>query len=162
MVRLCRWLSTPKLQLQKRCHSFDRFVRGNDWDDFELDKIAPMGEPFVELMRIVCLHHLKAPFEFFINPAGDITQAFRSKTPLIPEASIYRERIVVLKVLDDQVEQAAVPLRGTDAFRLLWHSPQLLLSGIKILFRVEIRYDTFGSHRKISQPLLSLPVPCEH
>ena len=95
----------PNFKLQKPGNSFDRLVRGNDWDDFELDKIAPMAEPFVELTRIVGLHHLKTAFELFINPARDVTQAFGGKTPLVPEASIYRERVVVPKVLDDQVEQ---------------------------------------------------------
>jgi hypothetical protein len=54
---------------------------------------------------MICFHQLKAAFKFFIDPTRYVLQFSRSQSPAIPKASIYGYGILVLKVLDDHIQQ---------------------------------------------------------
>jgi hypothetical protein len=89
----------------KRRNSFGRLCRGNHRVNFELHQVIPIENPFVQVFTIISFHQLKASFEFFVDPARYVSQAFRSETSVFLEASIHGYRILVLKVLNNHVEQ---------------------------------------------------------
>src|SRR4029078_13484995 len=80
--------------------------RSNDWIDFEVDDVAPIRNPFVEITDVRCLHQLKASFELFIDPARYVLQSFWRQAAVFSEALVHRNRIAVLKMFDNHVKQS--------------------------------------------------------
>jgi hypothetical protein len=61
------------------------------------------------MFGILSFHQLKATGELFIDPARYVSQPFRSEATSIPEASIHGHGILILKVLNNHVEQSFPP-----------------------------------------------------
>src|SRR5215471_16319507 len=96
-----------------------RFLRRDDRVNLKLDDITPVGHPFVKKVAIICLHQLKATAQFLIDPARHVLQPLRSEATAVAKATIHRNRVLVLKMLDDHVEQSDSPRKSvlSPAFR---------------------------------------------
>ena len=73
----------------------------------ELNDVAPIGNPFVEITLIRRFHQLKAAFELVIDPARDVLQSFRGETATLTKAPVDWNRIAILKVFDNHVQQTS-------------------------------------------------------
>jgi hypothetical protein len=76
----------------------DSLRGGANRNDLKLNQIVPACHPEVQELGVVALHHLIAAAKVFAHPTGDVVQAVRSQSPVIPEATVHWNRIVVAEV----------------------------------------------------------------
>ena len=88
-------------------NSLRRFLRRNDGIDFEVNDVAPVRDPLLEICDIGRLHQLETAFEFVINPTRNVLQSFRSQAATLMKAPVDWNRIAILKVFDNHVEQSS-------------------------------------------------------
>jgi hypothetical protein len=64
------------------------FGGGNYWVDFKVDQVGPVCDPVVDEGSVVRFHELVAAGEIFIDPAGDVEEAFGGHPALVAEAAV--------------------------------------------------------------------------
>jgi hypothetical protein len=87
----------------------DRFcglLRRHYRENFKLDNVAPIRDPVIEQIAISRFHDLKTTREGIVDPARNVPKTVRSKAPMITEATIHGDRIIVLEMFNDHVEHA--------------------------------------------------------
>jgi len=82
-------------------------LRRDDGVDFEVNDVVPVGDPFVEIGDIGRFHQLKASLELLVDPARNVFQSFRSETAALTKAPIDWNRIAVLKMFDNHIQQSS-------------------------------------------------------
>src|SRR5262245_666914 len=86
------------------------FLAGDDGNDLKgRAGTTPLQDPFLEQPHVVAAHELEATAEVGLDPAIDVLQTIRQRTPAVPQALIDRNHIIVAKSLDDH-EQHDDPL----------------------------------------------------
>ena len=69
-------------------------------EDFECDKIVPVGNPFVKQRSRVCFHDLEANLKRLVHPTGDVLHAVWSKAATLSEPGIDGGGVAVAESLD--------------------------------------------------------------
>ena len=79
------------------------FGEGDYWVHFEVDHVGPFGDPLVDEGSVVRFHELVAAGEIFVDPAGDVEEAFGGHAALVAETAVDGGGVVVFEVFDDHV-----------------------------------------------------------
>src|SRR3954467_13136721 len=72
-----------------------------------------MRNPFIEKMRLIALHQLKAAVEIFFRPAFNVLQPFGQHPPTLLESTIHGFSITIPETLDDHEQHLRSPLLTT-------------------------------------------------
>jgi hypothetical protein len=69
----------------------------------------------LEQAQVITLHQLKASTEVWLDPAIDVVQSVREHAPVIAQALVDRQHVVVFEALDNHKQH-------TDVLYQVWHS----------------------------------------
>jgi hypothetical protein len=64
----------------------------------------PLDHPLLKLACVITFHELEATIEVRLNPALDVFQTVRHHSPMLSEATINSESILVLELLNHHEE----------------------------------------------------------
>jgi len=78
--------------------------------DLEADaQPVPAQHPLLQQPQVVALHELEAAREVRLDPAVDVTQPFRQRTPAVAHLAVDRQHVVVTEAFDHHEEHGLPP-----------------------------------------------------
>jgi hypothetical protein len=71
----------------------------------EVNDVAPVRNPLVQQLPIVCFHQLVAALKRRVHPTRDIRETLWCESPVLSEPPVDRDGVAVLEVFNDHVER---------------------------------------------------------